>query len=236
MDAIKQANLYTGAYYAEKFSEHGDSVLALDWKKGKQFERFHQLTSDWDMQGSSILDVGCGFGDFNKYLKAIGVNAYRYTGIDLVEGMINAAKDKYPIFSTNTPESSTVFLCADVLDMPDSATFNYAISSGIFNIKHNAVDMYEHLRVTLKKMWEMSDTAIAVDMLSDKVDFAYEHTNNYSPSRVLDIGYMFSRRVVLKNDYFPFEFSLIIYKDESFPKETTMFNEAAKAFGKFMQK
>ena len=46
--------------YRRLLAAHGYSHKALGWDKGKQFLRFHQITSSWNLSGASLLDVGCG--------------------------------------------------------------------------------------------------------------------------------------------------------------------------------
>lgn len=65
---------------------------------------------------------------------------------------------------------------------------------------------------------------ITFDFLSDKVDYQYEHTFHSSPERILGYVYSKSRNVILRNDYMPFEFSVFIFKDDSFKSEDTVFH------------
>lgn len=66
---------------------------------------------------------------------------------------------------------------------------------------------------------------IVFDFQSDKVDFMGCDTGFYfSPEKVLGIAYEFSRNVILDNSYMPFEFAVTIFKDDSFKKDTTVFN------------
>lgn len=65
---------------------------------------------------------------------------------------------------------------------------------------------------------------LAFDFLSDKVDYRHEHTFHSSPEKVLEIAYKYSRNIVLRNDYMPFEFAIIIFKDDGFDKQDTVFH------------
>ena len=114
--------------YRRLYSVHGYSPQALGWDKGKQFLRFHQLTSDWDLTGASILDVGCGFGDFVNYLRFMNIQNYSYTGIDLLGEFIAEGKRRY-----SSPQAT--FLQAAFEDYDSPSTFDYVIASGVFNLK-----------------------------------------------------------------------------------------------------
>lgn len=211
--------------YQRLFATYGYSPRALGWDKGKQFLRFHQLTSGWDLAGASILDVGCGFGDFVDYLRFMNIEGCTYTGIDLVGEFIAEGERRF-----GSPKAT--FLQAALEDYAPPSNFDYVIASGSFNLKVEGVDGHEQIRQSLEKMFRLCNIALSADFISDKVDYAHEHNFNSSPEVVLSMAYGLSRNVILRNDHFPFEFCVTIYKDDSFSKDTTTFTatEARLAF------
>lgn len=215
--------------YQRLYEEHGYSVKTLGWDKGKQFLRFHQLTSDWDLNGARVLDVGCGFGDFVRYAEATGTRNLTYLGIDLVESLVSEGRQRFG-------GANIEFACGDFLSMDIDREFDFVIASGIFSLKVDGVNGYTRIQDTLGKMFEVSANAIAADFMSDKVDFLYNNGvfKNFtsSPEKVLSIAYSLSRNVALKNTYFPFEFAVIVNRDDSFKKETTAFKHVEEIFGK----
>ncbi|MCL1945946.1 MAG: class I SAM-dependent methyltransferase [Chitinivibrionia bacterium] len=202
--------------YRSKYKEHGYSPMSLGWDKGKQQIRFDILTSQYDFTEKSVLDIGCGFGDLNETLKKY--KNYSYFGIDLVEEFINEAKTLYG------KKDNIVFEYGDFLNKEFSRTFDYAILSGAFNLKFSSVDNYDFVKRVMSKTYELTNDGFAFDFLSDKVDYKLEHTFHYNPSRILEDAYKYSRNVVLRNDYMPFEFCVFVFKDDSFTKDDTMFN------------
>lgn len=215
--------------YQRLYDEHGYSIKTLGWDKGKQFLRFHQLTSDWDLEGARILDVGCGFGDFVGYVTKLGIKKFSYLGIDLVESFVLEGRQRYG-------STGVEFASGDFLSMNIETEFDFVISSGIFSLKVEGVDGYVRIQDSLRKMFALSTQAIAADFLSDKVEYLYHNRQfrNFtsSPEKILSIAYSMSRNVALKNNYFPFEFAVNVYKDDSFSKETTAFRQVEKIFGK----
>lgn len=203
-------------YYNARYQKYGYSPKTLGWDKGKQDLRFSVLTSEYDIQGKRILDIGCGFGDLNGYLERKGYQ-YEYCGIDLTEVFLNEGKKRYP---------GKKFLLGDFLEYDFHEKFDYAVASGIFNIKfgedHDLTN-YEFIEKSITKALDLVKDGIAFDFLSDKVDYRYEHTFHSDPSKILDFAYQHSRNVLLRNDYMPFEFSLFIFKDDSFEKSDTTF-------------
>ena len=210
-------NTYNSNYYLQLFKKHGISHKSLGWDKGKQFLRFDQLTKFWRLQDCSILDVGCGFGDFVYYLKSKDTwTSIHYLGIDLIDKFVQVAKKSHD-------ENNIEFISGDFLDATFKKDFDYVISSGVFNLKNNLEDNYKIIQIYIAKMLLHCNKSVSIDFLSDQVDFKHNHNFYWNPSRVLNIACNFSRNVSLSHDYFPFEFTLTINKDDSFDKKTTIF-------------
>ncbi len=202
--------------YSKRYKEFGYSPKSLGWDKGKQDLRYHILLEEFDLENKSILDIGCGFGDANKVIAQRAKN-YKYLGIDIVEDLINEAKKQYK------DNENINFLLEDFLKSEIDEEYDMVVSSGVFNFKLHDGDNYKFINSFMQKAFSISKEGFAFDFLSDKVDFQYEHTFHSSPSKILDMGYELSRNVMLKNHYMPFEFALIVFKDDSFAKEDTIF-------------
>ena len=213
--------------YTQRYQEYGYDPKTLGWVKGKQNLRFSVLTSQIDLEGKSICDIGCGFGDLNKFLKT-KLQQYSYFGIDIVESLIQEAIARYS-------DDNTHFQCGDFLK-EEITEFDYAIASGIFNFKLENEDNYTYIENVIKKAFSLCKTGLAFDFLSDKVDyFNYEHTFHSSPEKILSIAYKYTRNVILRNDYMPFEFSVFLLKDDTFDKDDTIFRayKAKVEYGKY---
>lgn len=209
-------------YYLNLFKKYGESPKSLGWSKGKQFLRYDQLTRDCTLKNSSFLDVGCGFGDFASYLK---IQKYwktiNYLGIDLIDEFLNIA-------NKNHPERNFRFSKEDFLDTDLNEKFDYVISSGVFNLKNDSKNQYNVIKSFIEKMLCYSKKSISIDFLSDKVEYGHEHSFHSNPSKILSLAYEFSKNISLSNDYFPFEYTLRINKDDNFDKETAIFNSLQK--------
>jgi len=213
---MKRADAQIVDSYRRLFAAHGYAPQSLGWDKGKQFLRFHQLTSTFELTGASLLDVGCGFGDFVGYLRALNIEDCAYVGIDLVDEFIAEGEKRF-----GSPNAT--FVRSALEDYGPTSPFDYVIASGTFNLKLEGVDGYEEIRRSLARMFSLSKVALSADFLSDKVDYGHEHNFRSAPETILKMAYELSRNVVLRNDYFPFEFCLTIYKDDSFSRDTTTF-------------
>ena len=87
---------YLISFYNNLLKRHGDSPEALRWTPKGQMLRYHQLLEiGTSIDGASILDFGCGKGDFLGFMKAMGIEV-KYTGLDINQKLIELAKKKYP--------------------------------------------------------------------------------------------------------------------------------------------
>jgi SAM-dependent methyltransferase len=99
----------------------------LDWASAQsQLARFQIFARNVPLQDKSLLDVGCGLGDLLTYLDSLGLRV-RYTGVDLLEKMAQAARRNHPgidfvqgdIFQANPfePESFDVVFCSGAFNL-----------------------------------------------------------------------------------------------------------------------
>ena len=202
--------------YEQRFNDFGYSPKTLDWDKGKQDIRFSILTSQLDLTGKKILDLGCGFGDLNRVLSLITRGNYRYLGIDICPSLVEEARKRYG-------SEDVQFICGDINSV-DLKDIDYAIASGIFNIKFENSDNKAFIEKTMKKIFSSVKIGFAFNFLSDKVDYCKDNTYHSSPEEILGMAYRLSRNLLLLNDSMPFEFSLFVFKDDSFDSSTTIFN------------
>ena len=78
--------------YQKAVAAHGGTFDATLWRnKEGQILRFKMFCMLADFTNSSILDVGCGIGDFSEYLTVSGVAFDSYHGIDAMQEMIETA-------------------------------------------------------------------------------------------------------------------------------------------------
>ena len=168
-----------------------------------QLERFRILSAVGDLNQCSVLDVGCGIGGLFEYLSKQDLNI-NYTGVDINENMIKMAKKNYP---------DTKFYCEDIaknISMLGKKSFDYVFLSGALNLSEdNHENNIENL---LKKLFAISDKGIAVNFLSIYSDYITPGEYYSNPKEILKLGFSISKKIVLRHDYMPHDFSLYIYK------------------------
>ena len=201
----KEDKEYCIKRYSERYKQYGYSSLALGWGlNGKQNLRFLALSEIGISPDSSVLDIGCGFGDLFKYLIDNNWKG-NYLGVDLVEDLLSEAKKQNP---------TAKFENTDILNDGIKNKFDFVVSSGIFNAKLINEDSYQYIERMLIRMLRISNKGVAVDFLSTYVDFEHKTNFHSDPAIIFKIAKSLSKRVAIRHDYLPFEFSLYIYKDD----------------------
>lgn len=194
--------------YSERLEKFGYSEEALGWSKNKNDLRFEALIKEWksELDGSSICDFGCGFGDFYAYLnQKTGLRNFHYCGVEINPNLVEEGRKHHP---------NAEFWIGDIVNEPFDRQFDFVFSSGVFNHKLSFQDEYQFISECLEKLNQISTKGYAVNFLSDKVDYQLEHTFHSNPGKILDLVFRHSRNVVFRNDYMPFEFTVYVRKDK----------------------
>ena len=193
--------------YQKAFDEHGPTVSALFFPKGRQDERFTSLCQRLPANDFSLLDYGCGFGDLCGFLQRHYLN-FSYTGVDLVPEFIAEASQRYPIAKFSTIVSPTEIV----------ENFDYVLAAGVFNLLYNNDPKIHQTLVfeTLSLLFKRANKALMINFMTDRVDF--QQPGSYHQN-VIEL-YTFasqnlSPRLLLDQSYMPYEYSLLIFKDAS---------------------
>jgi SAM-dependent methyltransferase len=196
--------------YSERLEKFGYSPETLGWgKSGRQEVRFSVLAElAIKNPESSVLDVGCGFGDLYFFLKSNGWRGH-YTGIDIVPGLLEEGRKKYPEIDLRqidiTSEEHSEVL----------SDFDFVISSGAFNAKLEEENNDDHIRIAIKNMLAHSLIAVSCDFMSTYVDFKHPVAWHTDPCFIFNLCKNFSKRVVINHSYMPYEFSVTIFRQDN---------------------
>ena len=81
-------------FYQNNYDTYGVSAEGVAWNgEQTQKRRFSAIASCLgDVKSDTLVDAGCGFGDFYLYLKEKNNVPKTYTGLDLCEPMVQEAK------------------------------------------------------------------------------------------------------------------------------------------------
>lgn len=207
--------------YEGRLRRFGYSPETLGWgKQGRQEIRFGVLTQPiLESLDSSLLDVGCGFGDLYDYLVAHGWKG-SYCGIDIVPGLLRVARERHPELDLRELD-----ITASDLDLE---SYDFVVATGMFNARLKVGENLKHIEHALLSMRRIAKVAICVDFMSTYVDYQHEEGWHTDPAWALRLGKKLSRRVMLRHDYMPYEFALFVYGDDTI-SSMNVFNAVEKA-------
>ena len=186
--------------YYEPLMNHytPESTRFVSWNStNNQHLRYFQLIDNIDFTFHSVLDVGCGVGDFWEYLNSVGgFNVKSYKGIDILPEMIDGAKSKFNYIKEN-------FECIDVFDYFES--HDYVVCNGTINTRifDNDEEQKSFGFNFIDKLNTISNKAFAINFLTDFT--ADELKTNelfyYSPELIYTYCKMNYRNVKIISDY-----------------------------------
>jgi SAM-dependent methyltransferase len=189
--------------YNQRFEQFGTDIrtLASGTEERRQV-RFGVLSEIGLTPGCSVLDLGCGFGDFYAYLGRRGLEC-EYTGYDINPTLAEAARSKFP---------AGRFEVKDIQVEP-FPVFDFVVSSSAFNLPVSDGDNYGFVTDILTRCFQHARLGVAVDFLTSYVDFQSAEAFHYSPEKILAIAKTITKRVSLRHDYPLYEFCLYLYPD-----------------------
>jgi predicted TPR repeat methyltransferase len=195
-------------YYTDKLHRHGTTHAGVDWNSPEsQLLRFDQLLKIISSKDPfSLTDYGCGYGALRDYLTRTGLPA-DYQGYDISAAMIEKAKDLH----------ESVRDCTFVASDADLHPTDYAVASGIFNVKLEieTEEWEQHILQTVTRLNELGTRGFAFNVLTAYSDPDRRRPTLYyaDPCRYFDyVKKTFSRNVALLHDYDLYEFTLLVRK------------------------
>ena len=196
MDCVKE-NI---KIYKESFEKYGDDTRSCHWEE-PMIMRYQELIKIADLTNSKVLDIGCGLGGMYEYFvndcKIIGLD---YTGVDIVDGMIETASRKYP---------KTKFLTQDILKERINETYDYVFFCGVFNKKVSTQFMKE----MLKEAFSYCNKGMAFNFISTYVNFVDEEMCYHKPEEIFQFCVQnLSKKVDMHHHYAKCDVSMFVYR------------------------
>lgn len=154
MNLIEKATIVH--YHRHRIAEYKDgTVQSLGWKEAaSQVKRFEVIASVGDLNGSSILDVGCGYGDLKTFLGR-QYSDFSYIGIDQMPEFIAMAKKRFHA------ASDTYFYQRDFSTV-DFPTLDYVVASGALGYRCDVPHFYTGM---IRKMYSAAKRALVFNLL-----------------------------------------------------------------------
>lgn len=191
------------ARYDARLEQFGDDIRTLgSGTEERRRLRFDVLRQVGITAGVSVLDLGCGFGDFYGFLTGAGIDV-EYLGIDINPKLLDIARRKYP---------SATFRAVDIMT-DDLDSIDYVVASGTFNLALRAGDNYDYVAGIMRRAHALARRGVAMDFQTSYVDFTVPDVFYYEPERMLTIAKEITKRVAVRHDYPLYEFCVYLFPD-----------------------
>lgn len=190
--------------YQQRIAEHGTTFASLNsGSEAKQNIRHEVHASALLGPNPSILEIGCGLGDFYKYLCQRKRDC-SYHGYDIVPEYVERCRQLFP---ESTFEYRNVF--RDGIE----GIYDTIVMSQVLNNRYQRSDNVQVMKRAIELSFEHTRISVSVDMISSYVDFQNPDLFYYSPEEVFRIAKNIASRVILRHDYRGFEFCIQLFHD-----------------------
>lgn len=181
-------------FYDKSIKEFGISAQGVHWNsKYTQYKRFEILTKciKKHIKDASIIDVGCGFGEYYNYLAYNHKQPQKYIGIDCEENMITISKKRFPFLE---------FHKKNVL-IDELIEADYYTCSGALNIL-----TLEEIDIFIKKCFQYSKKGFIFNFLKNLT------FNNIKQHEIKEICQRYTQNIIIKEGYLDNDFTIFMVK------------------------
>ncbi len=194
----------------DAFKRNGYHPHALFWSSREVQEIRFKIIADIGIGANangrdSILDVGCGFGDFAAYLERQNIST-SYTGIDISADLLAEGRRQYPDLK---------LLQADLFEFdPKPQSFDYVTLSGTLNRKfmgnNGAQSAKDYSLEVIKRMFASCKKGIAFNLLDARHQWTADRWDlqSFYPDEILQVIKQLTRNYRLIDTYLENDFTI----------------------------
>ncbi len=187
-------------YHRDMIALHGNKgSAALGWKdQHSQDVRFSALGTIANLTGKSVMDAGCGHGDFYTYLNHLypGID---YTGVEQIPELFNTALKRHAKAPAKFIQGNFI-----TLQLPQ---YDYVFASGSLNYRSADPDF---IYKAISKLYEHCTRGVGFNLLSNVNPNGL--ITAYNPEKIMAYCTSICASVVFKNDYDPDDFTIFMYR------------------------
>ena len=181
-------------FYQNNYDTYGVSAEGVAWDCVQtQKRRFSAIASCLgDVKNDTLVDAGCGFGDFYLYLKEKNNLPKTYTGVDLCEPMVKEAQVR----------TGCKIIQRDILRQTIPMA-DWYIASGSMNLLTRL-----ETRLFIQRCFEKSRKGFVFNLLHGK---EREGTYNYwLPHEISKLCQLLGAKVQIKEGYMEGDFTVVL--------------------------
>jgi SAM-dependent methyltransferase len=193
--------------YKEKNLVYGEGDPQNLWRRVEsQTRRFDKFLDLFSFEGKSILDVGCGYGDFYSYLINKNISPHSYVGCDIMPEHCKVAVGRLP--------KECTILEGDFLEI-NASSANIVVLSGTLNTEFdNWLDVSKKI---LDKMWNLATDGMVFNMQSShglQGEYGQKVLNsrNISPEYWVQYAHEKTCKYGLYHDYMHYDYTIAMWK------------------------
>lgn len=188
-------------FWDERARTASSDCERVDSSLRTQRMRFERFLLANPIDGRSILDVGCGVGDFYAHIESRGISC-NYTGVDISSEMIARSKARFPAVDFRT---------TNILEWQQERTHDFVVAIAIHNVKtENSWDLLTRFT---RKQFQLCRSAAHLSLLTDHFTGFAPHIQPWSPADLLQLAFEITPYVSLQHDYLPHDFSITLYRE-----------------------
>ena len=181
---------------------HSPTVVGYNSTAEQNF-LFQNLVMGLDPTVYTILDIGCGRGDFYGYLRELHDHVFAYTGIDHNPIMADLAKQKYDLD-----------IQIGSFENIELNNHDWIIAAGYFTqrkCENEDLDL-QKLFTDVDKMYQIADHAVSFNLLSPINNTLHEGFFYVHPGLIMDMLLEKYQFVNIRHNYSKDIYTVTIYK------------------------
>ena len=202
MDLLEKATMMH--YHRYRINEFAQGTAeALGWRGTQsQLVRYKVFAKVGDLNGASILDVGCGYGDLKAFLDQ-NFSGFDYIGIDQMPEFISEARLRH------SHCSRTTFYQAD-FSMAELPQVGYVFASGALGYRCKNEHFYTDM---ICKLYNSAKVTFAFNMLDKSCFPAHDLLIGHDRDEILSFCRTLSSQVECFSDYSDDDFTVFMNRD-----------------------
>ncbi len=191
--------------YYKKFyiSQLHDSDQLLGWENNEsRYLRFLALIREVNLNGNTLLDIGCGTGKLVDFLEEHDIDV-DYTGVDIMGEAIKAAKLRQP---------AKTFIHGDIFkeNLFPNNSFDTVFASGVFNLNLGNNDFF--LLKGIQCMLSLAKETVVFNLLNKRSRNKEDIYFYYDPEKVKKIPDPYVWETEIVDDYLQNDFTIVCRK------------------------
>jgi ubiquinone/menaquinone biosynthesis C-methylase UbiE len=194
------AKEYVIDFFTKRLFHFKNSPESVGWTHKGQLIRYETVLKLIEPEGKSLLDFGCGKGDFYGFLKEKGVDCH-YTGIDINSSLIDLARKNYP---------NVEFYVMDIENEALERKFNYTLAIGVFNLA--VQDIKELTERCLKILFQHTSERLVFTCLNQQTKLKDIYVTYFSKEELEKIAKKLTNRYEIMDNLVEGDLFLILDK------------------------